>query len=170
VVLRQQGAADRQPARGLVGRRASVPTASASCGRRSSRSILQECQLMSRLRLTIMTGDYDRIHPLRDGQVRIEGCDVNYLCMSPEEGFYRAFTNQEFDVTELSFSSYIIARSRGVANYIGLPVFLSRMFRHSAIYIHKDSGIARPQDLKGRKVGVPVYAITESLWVVVMFG
>jgi 4,5-dihydroxyphthalate decarboxylase len=120
---------------------------------------------MSRLRLTIMTGDYDRIHPLRDGQVRIEGCDVNYLCMSPEEGFYRAFSNQEFDVTELSFSSYIIARSRGVANYIGLPVFLSRMFRHSAIYIRKDSGIARPQDLKGRKVGVPVYAMTASLWV-----
>ena len=120
---------------------------------------------MSRLRLTIMTGAYDRIEPLRDGRVQIEGCDVNYLCMGPEEGFYRAFTNQEFDVTELSFSSYIISRSRGIAKYIGIPVFLSRSFRHSAIYIRADAGIRRPEDLKGRAVGVPVYAMTASLWV-----
>jgi 4,5-dihydroxyphthalate decarboxylase len=120
---------------------------------------------MSRLQLTIMTSNYDRIEPLRDGRVQVEGCDVNYLCMGPEEGFYRAFTNKEFDVTELSFSSYIISRSRGLRNYIAVPVFLSRMFRHSAIYIRRDSGIRRPEDLKGRAVGVPVYAMTASLWV-----
>ncbi len=120
---------------------------------------------MSRLRLTIMTGNYDRIDPLRDGRVQVEGCEINYLCMGPEEGFYRAFTNKEFDVTELSFSSYIISRSRGISNYIAVPVFLSRMFRHSAIYIRRDAGIRTPEDLKGRAVGVPVYAMTASLWV-----
>ena len=119
---------------------------------------------MSRLRLTIMTGRYDRIDPLRDGRVQVEGCEINYLCMGPEEGFYRAFTNEEFDVTELSFSSYIIARSRGINNYIAVPVFLSRMFRHSAIYIRSDAGIRAPADLKGRAVGVPVYAMTAALW------
>lgn len=120
---------------------------------------------MSRLRLTIMTGHYDRIDPLREGRVQVEGCDINYLCMGPEEGFYRALTNKEFDITELSFSSYIISRSRGISNYIAVPVFLSRMFRHSAIYIRRDAGIRVPEDLKGRAVGVPVYAMTASLWV-----
>jgi 4,5-dihydroxyphthalate decarboxylase len=120
---------------------------------------------MPKLRLTIATEDYDRVRPLVDGRVRIEGCEINYLCLGPEEAFYRAFTNKEFDVTELSFSSYMIARSRGIADYIAIPVFLSRMFRHSAIYIRKNAGIERPQDLKGRRVGVPVYAMTASLWV-----
>jgi 4,5-dihydroxyphthalate decarboxylase len=120
---------------------------------------------MPKLRLTIATEDYDRVRPLVDGRVRIEGCEINYLCLGPEEAFYRAFSNKEFDITELSFSSYIIARSRGIADYIAVPVFLSRMFRHSAIYIRKDAGIERPQDLKGRTVGVPVYAMTASLWV-----
>jgi 4,5-dihydroxyphthalate decarboxylase len=119
---------------------------------------------MSRLRLNIMTGRYDRIDPLRDGRVQVEGCEINYLCMGPEEGFYRAFTNEEFDVTELSFSSYIIARSRGINDYIAVPVFLSRVFRHSAIYIRSDAGIRAPADLKGRAVGVPVYAMTAALW------
>lgn len=120
---------------------------------------------MPRLRLTIATGNYDRVRPLIDGRVTVEGCEVNYLCLGPEEAFYRAFTNREFDVTELSFSSYMIARSRGIADYIAVPVFLSRMFRHSAIYIRKDAGITRPEDLKGRTVGVPVYAMTAALWV-----
>jgi 4,5-dihydroxyphthalate decarboxylase len=120
---------------------------------------------MPKLRLTIATENYDRVRPLVDGRVQIEGCEINYLCLGPEEAFYRAFTNKEFDITELSFSSYIIARSRGIADYIAVPVFLSRMFRHSAIYIRKDAGIVRPQDLKGRTVGVPVYAMTASLWV-----
>lgn len=120
---------------------------------------------MSTLPLTVATGHYDRVQAIIDGRVGIEGCDVNYLPLGPEEAFYRAFTNKEFDVTELSFSSYTIARSRGVTDYIAVPVFPSRMFRHSAIYIRTDRGIAKPEDLKGREVGVPVYAMTASLWV-----
>jgi 4,5-dihydroxyphthalate decarboxylase len=67
-------------------------------------------------------------------------------------------------VAELSGSSYIIARSRGIDDYIAVPVFLSRMFRHSAIYVRRDAGIERPEDLRGREVGVPVYAMTAALW------
>lgn len=120
---------------------------------------------MARLPLTVCTGDYDRIRALADGRIGIEGCEVNYLAMNPEQAFYRAWNNQEFDVTELSGSSYILARSTGWDNYIAVPVFPSRMFRHSGIYIRADAGIEKPEDLKGRAVGIPVYAMTAALWI-----
>jgi 4,5-dihydroxyphthalate decarboxylase len=115
--------------------------------------------------LTVCTGDYDRVRALADGRIGIEGCEVNYLAMNPEQAFYRAWNNLEFDVTELSGSSYILARSTGWDNYIAVPVFPSRMFRHSGIYIRADTGIEKPEDLKGREVGVPVYAMTAALWI-----
>ena len=119
---------------------------------------------MAKLPLTVCTGDYDRVRALADGRVSIEGCEVNYLTMNPEQVFYRAWNNLEFDVTELSGSSYILARSTDWDEYIAVPVFPSRMFRHSGIYIRADAGIEKPEDLKGREVGVPVYAMTASLW------
>lgn len=120
---------------------------------------------MSRLPLTVCTGDYDRVRALADGRIGIEGCEVNYLTMNPEQAFYRAWNNLEFDVTELSGSSYILARSTGWDNYIAVPVFPSRIFRHSGIYVRKDAGISTPEDLKGREVGIPVYAMTAALWI-----
>lgn len=120
---------------------------------------------MNRLPLTVCTGDYDRVRAVADGRIAIEGCHVNYLTMNPEQAFYRAWHNQEFDVTELSGSSYILARSTGWDDYIAVPVFPSRMFRHSGIYVRKDSGIRTPEDLKGRDVGIPVYAMTAALWI-----
>lgn len=120
---------------------------------------------MARLQLTVCTGPYDRVRALTDGRVAIEGCEVNYLTMNPEQIFHRAWNHAEFDVTELSASSYILARSTGWDDYIGVPVFPSRSFRHSGIYIRRDAGISGPSDLKGREVGVPVYSQTASLWV-----
>jgi len=120
---------------------------------------------MSLLPITIATGNYDRVKPLIDGQVRVEGCDVNYLVMSIEESGHRAFASREFDVTELSSSIYMVDRSRGFDDYVAIPVFPSRSFRHSAIYIRDDRGIAAPGDLRGRKIGVPVYSMTAALWV-----
>ncbi len=120
---------------------------------------------MTRVPLTICTGDYDRVRALADGRLGIEGCDVNYLTMNPEQAFYRAWNNLEFDVTELSGSSYILARSAGWDKYIAVPVFPSRLFRHSGIYVRSDAGIERPEDLRGREVGVPVYAMTAALWI-----
>ena len=121
--------------------------------------------MRARLPITIATGDYDRVRPIVDGRVAVEGCEVAYFPIPIEESSYRIFTNAEFDVAEVSLSSFVLARSRGEIPYIGLPVFTSRMFRHSAIYVRADSGIERPADLKGRQVGVPVYAMTAALWV-----
>ena len=120
---------------------------------------------MSLLPITIATGDYDRVRVLAGGRIGVEGCDVNYVTIPIEETSYRAFTNHEFDVAEMSLSSYIIGRSRGELPYIAIPAFPSRMFRHSAIYVRTDAGISKPEDLKGREVGVPVYAMTAALWV-----
>ncbi len=119
---------------------------------------------MGKLPLTVATWDYDRVQALVDGRVRIEGCDVNYLTLAPEETFFRAFGNCEFDVAEMSMSSYLIALSRGQCGYQAIPVFPSRCFRHSAIYIRTDRGIDKPQDLRGRVVGVPEYQMTAALW------
>src|SRR5262249_29694026 len=120
---------------------------------------------MSRLPITIATGDYDRVRALTDGRVRVEGCDVNYITMPVEECFERAFFHGEFDVAEIGFSPYLIALSRGTAPYVAIPAFLSRMFRHSAIYIRTDRGIEGPQDLRGKRVGVPEYQMSAALWV-----
>jgi 4,5-dihydroxyphthalate decarboxylase len=119
---------------------------------------------MSRLPITIATWDYDRVRALTDGRVHIEGCDVNYLTMPPEECFERAYFHGEFDIAEIGFSPYLIALSRGVSPYVAIPVFLSRMFRHSAVYIRSDRGIAGPADLRGKRVGVPEYQMTAVLW------
>ena len=114
--------------------------------------------------ITIACGNYDRTRAIRDGRVKVEGCDVTYLPMYPEEIFHRAFKFQEFDVSEISFSSYIRTVSAGTAAYIGVAAFVSRIFRHSGIYIHKDAGITKPEDLRGKRIGVPEYQITAVVW------
>lgn len=120
---------------------------------------------MSLLPITMTFWDYDRVQPLADGTVKIEGCDARHLALDIHDIFWRAIRNQEFDVTEMSTSSYMMMRARGETPYTAIPVFLSRMFRHSGIYIRTDRGIAEPADLKGREVGVPEYQVTAALWV-----
>jgi 4,5-dihydroxyphthalate decarboxylase len=119
---------------------------------------------MSRLAITIATWDYDRVRPLVDGRVKVEGCDVNYLTMPVEECFERAYFHGEFEVAELGFSPFLISLSRGIAPYVALPVFLSRMFRHSAVYVRTDRGIEGPADLQGKIIGVPEYQMSAALW------
>lgn len=119
---------------------------------------------MSRLSVSLATWDYDRVRAIADGRVAIEGCDVNYLPMPVEEVFHRAYFHAEFDIAEIGFSPYLIARSRDLTPYVAIPVFLSRMFRHSAIYIRTDRGIAAPADLRGKRVGVPEYQMSAAMW------
>ncbi|MGG0718406.1 ABC transporter substrate-binding protein [Robertmurraya massiliosenegalensis] len=119
---------------------------------------------MSKLNLSFACWDYDRIYPLIDGSVKADGIDLNWLNMPVEETFFRMMRHQEFDVAELSFSSYLISRDRGYPNFTAIPVFLSRMFRHSGIYINKNSGIQKPEDLKGKRVGIPEYQLTACVW------
>ncbi|HUI14979.1 MAG TPA: ABC transporter substrate-binding protein [Xanthobacteraceae bacterium] len=119
---------------------------------------------MADVPVTIACGNYDRTRAIRDGTVKVEGCDVTYLPLYPEEIFHRAFKFQEFDISELSFSSYIRTVAAGTSAYIGVPAFVSRIFRHSGIYIRKGAGIEKPQDLRGKRIGVPEYQITAVVW------
>jgi 4,5-dihydroxyphthalate decarboxylase len=113
--------------------------------------------------ITIVTDDYDRTQPVRSGQVAVEGCQVTYLTLKPGETFFRLFTYREFDVAEMSFSTYLLARSRGDWPYRAVPVFLSRVFPHGSIYVRTDRGIDTPADLKGRTLGLPSYHFTRGL-------
>ncbi|TMK16079.1 MAG: ABC transporter substrate-binding protein, partial [Alphaproteobacteria bacterium] len=114
--------------------------------------------------ITIACGNYDRTRAIRDGRVKVEGCEVTYLPLYPEEIFFRAFRYQEFDVSELSFSSYIRTVAAGNSAYVGIPAFVSRLFRHSCIYVRTDAGIRAPADLKGKRIGLPEYQITAVVW------
>jgi 4,5-dihydroxyphthalate decarboxylase len=114
--------------------------------------------------ITIACGNYDRTRAIRDGTVPVEGCAVTFLPLYPEEIFHRVFKFQEFDVAEISFSSYIRTVAAGSAAYVGVPAFVSRIFRHSGIYIRTDAGIKKPEDLRGKRIGVPEYQITAVVW------
>ena len=117
------------------------------------------------LELSLSVCDYDRTRALFDGRAPIEGCDVTAVALEPEESFHRAFKFQEFDVTEISMSSYLMTMARGEQHYVAIPAFVSRLFRHSSIYIRTDRGIKGPADLKGKQVGVPEYQMTANVWV-----
>lgn len=120
---------------------------------------------MNKLRLSIAVGNYDRIRPLVDGDVQIEGVDPFFLLQDPEEIFFRAFRHADYDICELSLSSYSVKTAAGISPYIAVPVFPSRAFRHTSIYIRTDRGIRSPADLKGKRVGVPEYQLTANVWV-----
>jgi 4,5-dihydroxyphthalate decarboxylase len=114
--------------------------------------------------ITIASGEYDRICAIRDGIVKVEDCAVTYHVVEPNQLFVRNLKYQEFDVSEMSFSTYIALRDEGKAHYTAIPVFLSRAFRHSAIFVRADRGIASPADLKGRRIGTPEYFTTMLVW------
>jgi 4,5-dihydroxyphthalate decarboxylase len=118
---------------------------------------------MAKLELSIAVGDYDRTRALIDGSVGIDGVNPIFMTLGPEEIFFRAFRGAEFDVCELSLSSYTIKTAAGDSPYIAVPAFVSRAFRHTSIYVRTDR-VKKPEDLKGRKVGVPEYQLTANVW------
>src|SRR5437660_8710942 len=119
---------------------------------------------MPEISITVASGEYDRIRAIRDGIVKVEGCAASYHVVEPNQLFVRNLRAQEFDVSEMSFSTYITLRDQGHAHYTAIPVFLSRAFRHSAIFVRTDRGIASPADLKGKRVGTPEYFTTMLVW------
>jgi 4,5-dihydroxyphthalate decarboxylase len=120
---------------------------------------------MARLRLTFACWDYDRTRALADGRVQPEGIDLVYLNQPVEETFFRMLRYREFDCCEMSLSSY--TASLGLPNppFVALPAFPSRYFRHSCIFVSAKSGIRKPEELKGRRVGVPEYQMTAPVWI-----
>jgi 4,5-dihydroxyphthalate decarboxylase len=120
---------------------------------------------MGRLHVDFACGAYDRTRALEDGSVQPEGIDLTYIAVDPpEEVFWRMLMHREFDAAEMSLGSYVAERARGELPFIAIPAFVSRMFRHSAAYVHADSGIQRPEDLRGKRVGVPEYQMTATIW------
>lgn len=118
-----------------------------------------------KLELSVGCCDYDRTRAIFDGRAPIEGCDVIGAPIEPEEAFHRAFRFAEFDVSELSLSSHTLMTARGENRYVGVPAFVSRLFRHSGVYIRTDRGIKAPQDLRGKRIGLPEYQITANVWI-----
>src|SRR5919205_2508199 len=120
---------------------------------------------MGKLQLDLACGDYDRVRALRDGDVVPEGIDLNFMALRrPEEIFWRMLVHHEFHASEMSLGSYVAGRARGNFPFVAIPVFPSREFRHSAIYVNVDAGIERPEDLKGKRVGIPEYQMTATIW------
>jgi len=107
--------------------------------------------------------DYDRTLPLIDGRVAVDGHALAIEVLRPEITFARAFSEAAFDVCEISFSNTVTAVSQGAFPYALIPAFLSRAFRHSAIFVRTDRGIARPEDLRGKSVGLQEYDMTAAV-------
>ena len=120
---------------------------------------------MGKLRLSMACSNYDRTRALFDGRVRVEGIDLNCLDLPIEEIFFRMLRHHEFDVAEISLSSYVLSLFGENPQLIAIPVFPSRFFRHSCIFINRDSGIRDPKDLIGKRVGVPEFQMTAGVWI-----
>jgi 4,5-dihydroxyphthalate decarboxylase len=118
---------------------------------------------MAKLQLSVAVGPYDRMRPLIDGEVQIDAVDPQFMLLEPEEIFFRAFRHADFDICELSLSSFSVKTAAGDCPYVGVPVFPSRAFRHTSIYVRTDR-IKSPADLRGRRVGVPEYQLTANVW------
>ena len=120
---------------------------------------------MGKLNISLACGTYDRTKPLIDGKVIPEGIELNYLELEPEELFWRMSQYGEFDASEYSLSEYFALRDRGDDRFIGIPVFPSRMFRHSGVFINTEAGIEKAEDLKGKRIGVADYTMTAAVWI-----
>src|SRR6267378_157594 len=120
---------------------------------------------MPKLRLTMACWNYDRTRALMEDRVPIEGIELNYLNLVVEETFFRMLRHREFDVAEMSLSSYTLSLFRENPPFIAIPIFPSRFFRHSCIYVNAASGIRSPKDLIGKRIGNPEYQMTAPAWI-----
>ena len=120
---------------------------------------------MANLPLTLACWDYDRTQALRNGSVKPDGIDLTYLNLPVEETFFRMVRFREFDVSEMSLSSYSVSLFRDPKPFIAIPVFPSRFFRHSCIFVNAKAGIREPKDLIGKRIGVPEFQMTAPVWI-----
>ncbi len=120
---------------------------------------------MAKLRLNLACWNYDRTRALADGSVQPDGIDLNYLDLPVEETFFRMLRYREFEVAELSLSSYTVSLFSEQPPFIAIPVFPSRFFRHSCVYVNADANIRTPKDLIGKRIGTPEYQMTAPVWI-----
>lgn len=120
---------------------------------------------MADIHLTMGFTDYDHVRDMFSGRVKPEGIELTCLCMEVEESFLRFLAHQEWDVSEMSFGMAVSAVARGDAPFVVIPVFPSRAFRHSAVYIRTGGRVAKPEDLAGKRIGMPQWAQTATIYV-----
>src|SRR6202790_898113 len=120
---------------------------------------------MGKLRLSLACWNYDRTRGLMEGRIPVDGIELTYLNLPVEETFFRMLRYHEFDAAEMSLSSYVLSLFSENPPFIAIPIFPSRFFRHSCIYINRDSGIKEPKDLIGKRVGNPEYQMTAPVWI-----
>ena len=120
---------------------------------------------MGKLELSLACWNYDRTRSLLDGRTPVDGVELTYLNLPVEETFLRMMRYREFDVAEMSLSSYVLSLFAEAPAFIAIPIFPSRSFRHSCIYVNRDSGIREPKDLIGKRVGTPEYQLTACVWI-----
>ena len=119
---------------------------------------------MDKLTLSIAFSDNERTRPIAQGRHHPQGVNLIPTVVHPSEMFWRQLKYRDFDVSEMSLSSLIIATARGDNSWVALPIYTSRKFFHTNILIRADKGIRTPQDLRGKRVGVPEYQQTAALW------
>lgn len=120
---------------------------------------------MTRLPLSLACWNYDRVQAIADGRVQPDGIALNLQTLEVEETFFRMLRHREFDAAEMSLSSYCVTLGRGDSPFVAIPVFPSRLFRHSCIFVGADSSIDTPADLAGKRIGVPEYQMTAPVWI-----
>ena len=123
---------------------------------------------MARLQLTFACGDYDRTRALEDGSVPVDGVDLTYLRLPVEETFFRMLRHREFDIAEMSLSTYTATLNALDAGeeppFVALPIYTSRQFRHGGMFVNAAAGIEKPADLVGRRIGMPEVQLTACVW------
>jgi 4,5-dihydroxyphthalate decarboxylase len=117
------------------------------------------------LQLTLACWDYDRTRAIMENRVQFDGIDLTYLNLVVEETFFRQMRHHEFEVSEMSFSSYLVSMFQEKPPFIGIPIFPSRSFRHSGIYVNSAAGIREPKDLIGKRIGCAEYQLTANVWI-----
>jgi 4,5-dihydroxyphthalate decarboxylase len=117
------------------------------------------------LQVDLACGDYDIVRPLKDGAVRAEGMEINFITINrPPEVHWRMGVHHEFDAAEMSFGSFVAGKARGDFPFVGIPAFVYRKFRHSCAYVNVNAEIEKPEDLKSKRIGVPEWQMTATVW------
>jgi 4,5-dihydroxyphthalate decarboxylase len=119
---------------------------------------------MAKIPITLAIGAYDHVRDLLDGTVPVAGVDLTVLRLPVEEMFYRFLLHGEFDVSEVSLAKIVALAAQDDRRFVPLPLFPSRVFRHSSIYVRSDGGITRPEQLTGKRIGVPEWAQTAAIY------
>jgi len=119
---------------------------------------------VEKVALTLAIGDYEHTRDLASGRVPVQGATLNVLALPPEEAFFRFTHFREWEVSEMSMGKVVSLRSQADEGFTAIPVFPSRVFRHSMIYVREDAKLERPEQLKGRRIGIPEWAQTAVIY------